>query len=172
MNSRRYATRIARPRSALHIRGTPIISVLLGSMIVALVPVVAQAPLLPPFGLMIFLGWRVLRPDIWPLWAGAPLGLFDDVMSGQPIGSAIFLWTAILLLLDVENQRHVWRDYWHGWFTATLALGLALTGGWFFVHIGGHGGSLVQILPQLAYSVGLFPLIVRLCAALDRWRLP
>ncbi len=108
--SRRYATRIARPRTALHIRGTPIISVLLGSMIVALVPVVAQTPLLPPFGLMVFLGWRMLRPEIWPLWIGAPLGLFDDVMSGQPIGSAMFLWTAILLLLDFENQRHVWRD--------------------------------------------------------------
>lgn len=170
--TRRYESRIGRPRTALHIRGTPIVSVMLGSMLAALAPVIAQTPLLPPFGLMIFLAWRVLRPEIWPLWIGVPLGLFDDVMSGQPIGSAIFLWTIILLALDLESQRHFWRDYWHGWITATLGLSFALIGGWLIVHIAGQGGSLVQILPQLAYSIGLFPLIVRLCAALDRWRLP
>ncbi|HZV17144.1 MAG TPA: rod shape-determining protein MreD [Sphingobium sp.] len=170
--SRRYATRIGRPRTALHIRGTPIVSVLLGSAIAPLLPIIAQTPLLPPFGLMIFLAWRLLRPEIWPLWAGVPLGLFDDVMSGQPIGSAMVLWTVILLALDLENQRHFWRDYWHSWFIATLALAFALSGAWLVVHLAGQGGPLVQILPQLAYSIGLFPLIVRLCAALDRWRLP
>lgn len=170
--TRRYESRIGRPRTVLHIRGTPIVSVLLGSAIAPLLPLVAQTPLLPPFGLMIFLAWRVLRPEIWPLWAGVPLGLFDDVMSGQPIGSAMVLWTMILLAFDLENQRHFWRDYWHGWFIATLALAFALAGGWLIVHLAGQGGSLVQILPQLAYSIGFFPLIVRLCAALDRWRLP
>lgn len=168
----RYDTRIGRRRSFLHIRGTPILSVMFGSMITALVPVIAQTPLLPPFGLMILLAWRVLRPEIWPLWAGVPLGLFDDLMSGQPIGSAMFLWSVILLVLDVENQRHFWRDYWHGWFIATLALAFAIASNWLIVRFSGLGGSMVQIIPQIAYSVGLFPLIVRICAALDRWRLP
>jgi rod shape-determining protein MreD len=171
MNSR-YETRIGRQRNVLHIRGTPILSVMLGSLSATLVPVIAQTPLLPPFGLLIFLAWRVLRPEIWPLWIGVPLGLFDDLMSGQPIGSAVFLWTVVLLALDLEGQRHFWRDYWHGWFTTALALAFAIGGGWLIVRIAGQGGSVVQILPQIVYSIGLFPLIVRICAALDRWRLP
>ncbi|MBB5985780.1 rod shape-determining protein MreD [Sphingobium lignivorans] len=168
----RYDHRIGRDRTLLHIRGTPVVSVMIGSMIVAVAPVIAQTPLLPPFGLMIFLAWRLLRPDIWPLWIGLPLGLFDDLMSGQPLGSAIFLWTIILLALDFESQRHTWRDYWHGWFVASVAMAFALAGGWLAVHLAGHGGPIIQILPQIAYSIGLFPIIVRLCAALDRWRLP
>ena len=168
----RYDTRIARPRHILIIRGTPILAVMIGSLLASALPIIAQVPLLPPFGFMIFVAWRLLRPDIWPLWIALPLGLFDDIMSGQPLGSAVLLWTVILLALDVEHQRNFWRDYWHDWLIGALAIAAALLGGWLFVRLAGNGGSLVQLLPQIAYSIGLFPLIVRICAALDRWRLP
>lgn len=170
--SSRYEARLARPRSVLQIRGTPVVTVLIGSMLPALLPIVAQTPLLPPFGFMIFIAWRLLRADIWPLWIGLPLGLFDDIMSGQPIGSAVFLWTVVLLGLEMESRRHFWRDYRHDWLSAAAAIVFVLLGGWLFVAIGGHGGPVVQILPQIAYSIGLFPLVVRICAVLDRWRLP
>lgn len=168
----RYDSRIGRHRTAMHIRGTPIASVMFGSFITAVLPVIAQSPLLPPLGLMLLLAWRVLRPDFWPLWIGLPLGLFEDLMSGQPLGSSVLIWSVILLVLDFEGQRHFWRDYWHGWFTASLALTFGLSAGWFVSHLSGSGGSITLILPQLAYSIGLFPLIVRICAGLDRWRLP
>jgi rod shape-determining protein MreD len=168
----RYENRIGRNRSQLQIRGTPVVTVMLGSMTASLIPMIAQAPLIPPFGLMLLIAWRLLRPEIWPLWIGLPLGLFDDLMSGQPIGSAVLLWTIILLALDFESQRHFWRDYWHGWFTAALAIAFALAGGWIIVRFAGYGGSVIQIVPQIAYSVGFFPLVVRICAVLDRWRLP
>lgn len=66
-------------------------SILAGSL-VTLLPVVATVPFLPPFGLLMFLGWRLLRPGALPVWAAAPLGLFDDLVSGQPLGSAVLLW--------------------------------------------------------------------------------
>jgi rod shape-determining protein MreD len=168
-----YSTsRIARPRHILQIRGTPVLAVMFGSMLASALPIIAQVPLLPPFGLMIFVAWRLIRADIWPLWIGLPLGLFDDIMSGQPLGSGVLLWTLILLGLDMEHQRNFWRDYWHDWLIGGLSIAFALLGGWFFVHLSGNGGSVVQIVPQIAYSIGLLPLIVRICAALDRWRLP
>ncbi|MCW2337917.1 rod shape-determining protein MreD [Sphingobium sp. B2D3A] len=171
MNSR-YSNRIGRKRTWLHLRGVPVASVILGSMLAPLMPVIAQTPLLPPFGLMMLIAWRVLRPDIWPLWIGVPLGLVDDLMNGQPVGSAVFLWTILLLAFDFEGQRNLWRDYWHGWLLGSLAIGFALAGGWLAVHLSGHGGEIIQILPQFLYSVALFPFIVRICAALDKWRLP
>jgi rod shape-determining protein MreD len=172
MNEAFPARRISRRRHILHVRGTPVASVLIGSLLPALLPLVAQAPLLPPFGLMTFIAWRVLRPDIWPLWVGLPFGLFDDMMSGQPMGSAVLLWTLVLLGLELESRRHFWRDYWHDWLIASAALAFALLGGWAIVRAAGYGGPVVLILPQIAYSIALFPLFVRLCAVLDRWRLP
>jgi len=170
--SSRYDSRIARQRHVLHIRGTPVLTVLIGSLAPGILPIVAQAPILPPFGLMVFVAWRLLRPDIWPLWIGLPFGLFDDIMSGQPLGSAVFLWTIILLALEVETRRNFWRDYWHDWLMGLLAIIFALLGGWIFVRFAGSGTALVQIVPQIGYSIALFPLVIRLCAALDRWRLP
>ena len=170
--SSRYDRRIGRQRHILHVRGTPVVMVLIASMLPSLLPIIAQAPLLPPFGFMTFIAWRLLRADIWPLWVGLPFGLFDDIMSGQPIGGAVLLWTVVLLALEYEGRRAFWRDYRHDWLSASIAIIFVLLCGWLFVHVGGNGGPVVQIVPQIAYSIGLFPLVVRLCAALDRWRLP
>jgi rod shape-determining protein MreD len=170
--SSRKETRIARQRHILHIRGTPVATVIIGSLLPALLPIVAQTPLLPPFGFMAFIAWRLLRADIWPLWIGLPFGLFDDVMSGQPIGSAVLLWTATLLVMESDTRWHLWRDYRYDWLAASLGIVAVLWASWLFVHLSGQGGPVVQIIPQILYSIGLFPLVVRLCAALDRWRLP
>lgn len=163
---------LARPRGLLQIKGTPIASVMLGSLLSGLLPLVAQAPVLPPFGLMLFIAWRMIRPDIWPLWIGLPLGLFDDVMTGQPIGSAVFLWSIVLIGLEFESRGQWWYDYKRDWIVAAIAIIFAIAGGWVIVRLAGQGGSMVQLTPQMAYSVGLFPLVVRFCARLDSWRLP
>src|SRR3546814_13084177 len=79
---------IAQDRSPLRTTGTPIIMVILGS-VVTILPMIAVTTSLPPFGLLLLLAWRLLRPELWPLWIAVPLGLFDDIMSGQPLGSAM-----------------------------------------------------------------------------------
>ena len=53
-------------------------SVMLGSL-VTIVPAVATFPWLPPFGLLMLLGWRLHRADSLKVWAAVPLGLFDDL---------------------------------------------------------------------------------------------
>lgn len=163
--------RIARNHSRLRIQGTPVISVMLGSMLTAL-PVIAAIPAMPPFGLLMLLAWRLLRPELWPLWIAAPLGLFDDLMSGQPLGSAVFLWTISLLVIEFASMRLLWRDYWQDWCIAALAVSFCLIGGMGFARLNGGGGSVLLILPQIAWSALLFPFVARLSARLDRWRLP
>lgn len=167
----REEIRIARDRSPLRMIGTPYASIAIGSLTTAL-PMIAQAPLLPPFGLLMLLGWRLLRPELLPVWAGIPLGLFDDIMSGQPIGSAMFLWTMVLLVTELAHLRLVWRDYWEDWVVAILSILFCIGGGMLFVRLTGGGGSPLLILPQITVSILLYPPIARFCAMLDRWRLP
>jgi len=45
----------------LRARLTPTLSVLIGSAM-TLAPIIADAPMLPPFGLMMLLAWRLMRP--------------------------------------------------------------------------------------------------------------
>jgi hypothetical protein len=44
---------------------------------------------------------------------------------------------------------------------------------WLFMDLGpGAGGPVTRMIPQIIFGLLLFPLIARLCARLDRWRLP
>ncbi|GAA0729621.1 rod shape-determining protein MreD [Sphingomonas japonica] len=142
------------------------LSVMLGSLI-TLVPVVATIPVLPPFGLLMLMGWRLHRPDIFRTWACVPLGLFDDLVSGQPLGSATMLWTLCFLAVDVIDTRLVWRDFKQDWLVAAGAIGFALIGGRLIaVPLGAHVDTLLML--QALASVALYPLVTRMCAGLDR----
>lgn len=155
-------------------RIVPIASTLAASALATL-PIVADAPVAPPFGLLMLLAWRLLRPELWQAWVALPLGAFDDLMSGQPFGSAITLWTASLVALDMMDNRAIWRDYWLDWLVATVAIAFCLVGGWAVVAITSKGalggGTVVAVVPQILMTILCFPLTMRLCAVLDRWRL-
>lgn len=158
------------PSLPLRVYLLPPLSVVLASMLTAW-PAVVSAPLLPPLGLMLFLGWRLLRPDIWPVWAALPLGLWDDLASGHPLGTAMFSWTAILLGLALFDQRVVWRDYRIEWLLGTVALAFSLIVGALLARAGTLSECVLLILPQWGWSALLLPLVMLGVATLDRWRL-
>lgn len=143
-------------------------SIVVGSLI-ALIPIVATVPILPPFGLLMLIGWRLRRPDVFAPWAAVPLGLFDDLISGQPLGSAMLLWTLAVIALDVLETRLVWRDFWLDWLIAAGALAFCLLGGRLVATpIAAHVDS--ALIVQILSSTALFPLAAALIARLDRRR--
>ncbi|HEX7853634.1 MAG TPA: rod shape-determining protein MreD [Sphingobium sp.] len=173
MPQARYA-RLYRTRSPIRIKGTPIATVMLASLIPSILPIVALSPSMPPLGLMMLLAWRLLRPEMWPLWIGLPLGFFDDIVTGHPVGTAMCLWTVALVVIDTVSLRLLWRDYAQDWLIASVAIIAVLAMSWVLMHFspGGGGGPFRQLWPQLLLSPLMFPLVQRLCARLDRWRLP
>lgn len=150
--------------------GVPWLSVLLGSLTPWL-PVIAAAPVMPPFALMLLLAWRLLRPGLFPLWAGLPLGLFDDLYSGQPLGNGILLFSLVLLATEWFEFRFPWRTFLLNWAFAAAALALAIV---FAAIVSGARLTSLQlaaIAPQVLISIVLFPLVARFAALLDRLRL-
>ena len=165
-----FGSKINRDHSPLLAYGFPWLSILLGSL-TPLLPVIAPAPLLPPLGFMMMIGWRLMRPGLLPLWAGLPLGAFDDLFSGQPFGSGILLFSLALIAVELVEARLPWRSFWQDWLAATMLLALYLAAA---ALVSGGNLSAFQlrvILPQLLISVVLFPLIARLVSVLDRVRL-
>ncbi|TPG09620.1 rod shape-determining protein MreD [Sphingomonas oligophenolica] len=149
-------------------RVVPWATVMAGSL-VTIVPVVASLPLLPPMGLIILLTWRLLARFSLRPWAGAPLGLFDDVVSGQPIGASMLLWSVVMIGIDLVEQRLIFRDFWQDWLIAAAAIIFCLTVGRLVaLPLGAHVDSV--LLAQIAMSILLFPLAARLVAWIDRKR--
>lgn len=167
---REYETRFYREQSSLRMFAIPVASVLLGSMATAM-PVIEAQALLPPLGFLIFLAWRLMRPGLWPMWAGLPFGLFDDMFSGQPFGSAGLLWSLVMLSIELLDARALWRDHWQDWFIASVLIILTLLGGLLFVGLAYVHVDIITVLPQMMLSILLFPLIVRFCSWLDGVRL-
>ena len=165
-----FARRINRSQSPVLAFGVPWLTVLAGSL-TPLLPVIAPAPVMPPFGFVVLLAWRLLRPGLFPLWAGVPLGLFDDLFSGQPVGSGIFLYSLTLLGIELIELRLPWRGFVLDWALASLTMALYLAAA---ALVSGRHVSTVQlsvIAPQLVLSVVTYPVVARLVALFDRLRL-
>lgn len=163
-------SRLNREQSRLSMLAIPIISTLLGSMVTAL-PIFTSQAILPPLGLMIFLGWRLLRPGFWPMWSGLPLGLFDDIFSGAPFGSAALIWSLIMIAMELIDARAVWRDYLQDWAIAAIIIALSILAGWFFIGLSAAKPHAAVMVPQIILSILYYPLVVRLVSWLDSWRL-
>ncbi|MGB3739111.1 MAG: rod shape-determining protein MreD [Pontixanthobacter sp.] len=165
-----YGSRINRAPSPFLMRAVPPITVMIGSLIPALI-LAGAVPLMVPLGFMLLLGWRMVRPGLFSAWAGFPLGAFDDLFSGQPFGSAILLWSLAMVAIELIEARFPWRSHWQDWMTAS-----AMTAAYLVISAVFSGGSLTvpgfaALGPQILVSILLLPVVTRIVAALDRLRL-
>ena len=142
------------------------VTVMAGSLLGACLPIVVTFPIVPPFGLLMLIAWRMRRPDVFRSWTPLPLGLFDDLFSGQPLGAAMLLWTVANLALDAVDSRLAWRDFWQDWLVATSVIGgVLIVGRLIATPLGTHVDT--ALLLQIATSAALYPLVVRAVAAFD-----
>lgn len=168
--SDRYGSRINRDHSLLLAYSVPWLTILLGSLL-PLIPIATAIPLVPPMGLLFLVAWRLVRPGLLPMWAGFPLGLFDDLFSGQPFGSAIFLWSMIMLAIEGVETRFPWRNFYQDWLAATLLIGAYLVFAAIFSGADIEFSVALVLIPQYIFSILAFPLVARVVARLDRFRL-
>ncbi|MEE4539375.1 MAG: rod shape-determining protein MreD [Erythrobacter sp.] len=168
--SDKYGSRINRVRSPLRAITVPYLSIALGSIL----PVLFLAdvmPIAPPLGFLMLIAWRIMHPGLLPLWIGVPLGAFDDLFSGQPFGSAIFLWSLAMIGLETLESRFPWRGFWQDWLTAGLCLSIYLTLATVVSGASLTSNLFVAAIPQLLLSILLYPIFAQIVAALDRFRL-
>lgn len=149
-------------------RLVPPATVLAGSLLAAW-PMVASGPILPPAGLLMLLAWRLLAPDSLRVWAPAALGFADDLVSGQPLGSAVMLWTLAVLATEVVGRSTIFRSFRHDWLAAGVAIAAVLVAGRLLaVPVGARVDPMLWA--QIAASVLLFPAAAWLCAWIDHRR--
>lgn len=164
-----HTRRISRgPRRGVRI--IPAVSVMAGSL-VAVLPVVAASGWAPDFGFLMLIGWRLLRADAYPAWWAAPLGLVNDLLLGHPLGQSVALWAGAMLLLDLAEQRTMWRDYWVEWLLAALLISL---GEWFEWRVSAWSGAALApaaLIAPTILAVVTFPLVAGVVQLIDRWRL-
>jgi rod shape-determining protein MreD len=168
--ARHPRSRIGREPSPVQLQAVPIATTMFGSLL-PLLPMVATAPVLPPLGFLFLLAWRMLHRNLWPVWMALPLGFFDDLLSGNPLGSSMMLWTIAFLLLEILDRRMMWRDFRQEWAIAAVLIIGFICAQLGIAHILGGATPLTVMIPQMILSILTFPLVARVCVAIDQWRL-
>lgn len=151
-------------------RYVPVVSTL-GAALLVVLPIVVSTPIIPDFAYLVLVAWRLLRPEIWTAKVGLPLGFFNDLVAGHPLGQSMALWTTTLLILDVIDSRAMYRDYWMDWLIAAVLILLHGFGSWMIARGFGSRTEFAVLWPQIGLSVLAYPVVARLIVALDRWRL-
>ncbi len=165
----KYGRQINRDQSPFLLVFVPWATILLVSYLQS-IPIATAGPLLPPLGFLFLLAWRLLRPGVLPIWSGIIFGMWDDLFSGQPFGSAILLFSATMLAIEIIDIRFPWRGFAQDWgiaaaitvvyiVAATLVSGSRLTLPLF-----------ASIVPQVLLSIVAYPFIAFIVSRLDRLR--
>jgi rod shape-determining protein MreD len=151
-------------------RGIPALSVAAASLL-PLAPIVAEVGWMPDTGFLLLLAWRLLRGDVIPAWWAAPLGLWNDLVLGLPIGLSVTTFTGAMILLDLLDRRTMWRDYWLEWLLAAALVAFAEIVRWQVDGAMGARYPLATIFPPTAIAILSFPLAAWAASRLDHWRL-
>lgn len=162
--------RINRAPSRTLAIAVPWLVVMLGSLLPTWL-FITSAPLVPPLGFLLLVAWQQLRPGTLPVWAGLPLGLFDDLYSGQPFGSAILLWSLSLVALDLLEVRFPWRGVMLNWIGASCFVVLYILLGSQLAAWGGMQQDLLSLVPQVIFSIIAYPIAATIVGVADRFRL-
>ena len=83
----------------------------------------------------------------------------------------MMLWTLTLLGLDLLDRRMVWRDFRQEWGIAGGLIVAMLLGQLLISYATGGATNPLLLLPQMLLSILAFPLVARIGAVLDDWRL-
>lgn len=165
-----FRKRINRAPSTVLAAALPWLSVALASVL-ATVLVISSSPVMPPLGFLTYLAWRQLHPSALPIWAGLPLGLIDDLYSGQPFGTGVLAWSLATIVTDVIETRLPWRNFSTEWTVAGAIIAIYILFGLLVANVAGGATPMVVIVPQIVLSILLYPLVGRIVAFLDRVRL-
>tara|TARA_B100000749_G_C18355287_1_gene435070 strand:+ start:78 stop:635 length:558 start_codon:yes stop_codon:yes gene_type:complete len=134
------------------------------------IPIATAGPLLPPLGFLFLLAWRLLRPGVLPIWSGIVFGMWDDLFSGQPFGSAILFFSATMLTIEIIDIRFPWRGFAQDWAIAAAITVMYIVA---TTLVSGSRLSLplfAAVLPQLLLSIVAYPFIAFIVSRLDRLR--
>ena len=147
----------------------PAASVLLASALGTL-PIVSVTGWWPNAGFLMLIAWRLLRADPWPAWWAAPMGFANDLLTGAPIGLSVALWSAVMLAMELVDQRTQWRDYWVEWAIATVLITVDRWSDWQVAALAGAPVPFLNIVPAIVISILAFPLAAWIVSRTDRWR--
>lgn len=131
-------------------------------------PLLLPVPVFPQLGLLGIFIWATFQPGLMPPWLGFALGAVADLMFAQPIGvnATLFAATAAFVRLFEARYGHHAHDF--DWRNASL---VAIAFAFLTAQLMALAGRPVPLVPlawQIVTTILAYPIVVALCATIQR----
>ena len=137
-------------------------------LVLMLAPLPISLPAMPHLALMGVLVWAMLQPGLMPPWLAFCIGMLADVLFGQPLGVNATLFAVATGVMRMTGRVFGRHGSLFDWLLVTgVLLGFALLTGPLMA-LAGRPTTTLPLLWQWLTSVVAWPLVVRLCAAIQR----
>jgi rod shape-determining protein MreD len=138
-------------------------------LIVAMtLPVVLPWPGLPQLGLLGVFVWATFQPGLMPPWLAFLLGLVADLLGAMPFGVEATLFAATALFVRLFEDRFGHHRFGFDWSMLVLVAIVHAVLGWWFLGFAGVDGPFTPLLIQAATTAATYPIVVVLCARVQR----
>ncbi|WP_372915655.1 rod shape-determining protein MreD [Sandarakinorhabdus sp.] len=137
-------------------------------LVLMLAPLPLSVPAMPHLALMGVLVWAMLQPGLMPPWLAFCIGALADLLFGQPVGVNATLFAVATGVMRAAGRVFGRHGSLFDWLIVTgVLLGFALLTGPLMA-LAGRPTPVLPLLWQWLTSVAAWPLVVRLCAAIQR----
>ena len=137
-------------------------------LVLMLAPLPLAVPAVPHLALMGVLVWAMLQPALMPPWLAFCIGALTDLLFGQPLGVNATLFAVATGTMRLSGRAFGRHGSGFDWLlVAGILFGfMVLTGP--LMALAGRPTPVLPLLWQWLTSVMAWPLVVRVCAAIQR----
>ena len=138
----------------------------LGLALAMTAPLLLPVPVMPQLALLGVFVWSAFQPGLMPPWLAFAIGLFADLLYGQPLGldATLFTLTALFVRRFEARFGHHAHDFDWGMAGAVALAHAVLV--WWLMAFAGQPIPLPPQLWQVLTTAAAYPAIVWLCGRL------
>lgn len=131
-------------------------------------PIILPWPALPALGLVAVFVWTTFQPGLMPPWLAFVLGLIADTLSGTPFGVEATLFAMTVIAVQLFERRFGHHRFGFDWIVLGVVAVVHAVLQWQFLGFAGVDGALRPLLIQAVTTALAYPLVVLLCARVQR----
>lgn len=150
-----------------------ILTALIALLSVVPLPIPEYAVLAPNLVLICAFYWIVHRPDLFPEWGAFAIGLFDDALSGAPLGLNAFVLLVVHATITGQHKFFRGKAFWLIWASfAVLSAAVAVATLLLVFIVMKVVAAPGLFLAQLGLTIAIYPAAAALLGRIQRLFLP
>lgn len=137
-------------------------------VVAMLAPLPLPVPAMPNLALLAVLAWVMLQPALMPPWLAFGVGALADLLFGMPIGVNATLFAVAAGSIRLLDLMLVDRSHLVDWLGVSLLLLACTLAIGPLMALAGRPVPVLPLLWQVLTSMIAWPVLLRLCVALQR----